>query len=695
MSIANKVFTVLTEFRFETQAAVAETGVLQRAVEKVSMAADQSMASMVGYAAAMVTGYFSVFKVISMAVSASEELTKSQLTLANIFSGQRSYLQGPLDTFAQRMQFSKQVLEDMSDVAKKFSLPEREMSGMVKMMAPVLNKAGVAGDNQSGAIDLSRKFLKAAPTLGVDPGLAQGQMVSMLTGAASLNDTLFRRLLTETDAFTKIAKTKNATDAFNKLDEKDRFKMISEGLEQFSKDMDVVQGMTGLLSSKMTLLMDRLIGIKGILVPLGDSILPLLRVALDGVIEIIDTRLRVAVQGLANIIKTVIGSPKTVGEAVDALTPLYATMKQISALKSDVSLAGKLSGLIGFMLMIATASKWAAMLGVTFPVVGRALSLFVGFFTKIGLAVVAFLAKIGIFSIMFKLLAFAVNAVLIPFLAFTALFQILSRAAALAKVQDLKNVFGDPKVMQRITDASARLMNGLAKLAWPFYFIMDQLARFLSPVFELGFWLKPLLWGFEALASVVEGMGNVLFQAMAGFQGLMFMLLQLGNMLFSQEGNPAKVLLDVFKDFLTLLHNNVMIIVDVFRAMFMRIAEMGHALLSGQLGKVASLAAAPLNVAPRNLLEYSDTTKDLDRAMGAGIDEFLMSNFGDYQKAKERMMVSNSVTNIHKVEIRQDFKENLEPDRVAHSVVRALGSLAKNPTQSAGRSMQGALLNGS
>lgn len=684
----NKVFTVLTEFRFDIQSAVAETGVLQKSVEKISTASNQAMASLAGYAVALVGGYFSVWKVMSSAVMASEELTKSQLTLANIFSGQRNYLTGPLDTFANRMDFAKQTLEDMSDVAKKFSLPEAEMAGMTKLMMPVLIKAGVAGPNMGGAIDLSRKFLKASPTLGVDPNLAQGQLVSMLTGAASLNDTLFRRLLTETDAFIELSKDKNATQKFNTMDEAKRFKMISEGLNQFSKDVDVVQGMTGLLSSKMQLMRDRLVGIKGILVPLGEAVIPMLRVALDTLIQFIDTTGRKLVGSLSGIIKASVGAPKTIWDVVDALTPMYATMKQLGNLKKDVSSAGTLAGIFGLMSAMPFLWKIARAL----PIIGTAIGTALGWVSRGAIMFLGFLAKIGAFTLAFKLLGFVLTKLLWPLLLMTTIFQILSRASAIAKVNDIKNVFGNGEVWGRVTGATAKLTTGLARLAWPFYFIIDRVARAASFLFEFGTYIGPVIWLFEALASTVEFLADGLFSAMAGFQGLVFAIMEI---LALDNTKVAGTIGELFMDALKLMGNFSIAVVNIFKDIFVRIIEIGHALLSGNFTQAKNLATSPvLKQEDWGLMPYSGATGRIGGAFNAGIDDFISSNFGDYEKAKERMMVSNSVTNINKVEIRQDFKENQEPDRVAHSVIRALGELAKNPTQAVGRSMQGGLLSG-
>jgi hypothetical protein len=53
--------------------------------------------------------------------------------------------------------------------------------------------------------------------------------------------------------------------------------------------------------------------------------------------------------------------------------------------------------------------------------------------------------------------------------------------------------------------------------------------------------------------------------------------------------------------------------------------------------------------------------------------------------------IQNMITNIGKVEIKNDFKEQLEPDRIAFTLVEQLKRVAQNPGQG-GRSFSGGLV---
>lgn len=86
------------------------------------------------------------------------------------------------------------------------------------------------------------------------------------------------------------------------------------------------------------------------------------------------------------------------------------------------------------------------------------------------------------------------------------------------------------------------------------------------------------------------------------------------------------------------------------------------------------------------------TGADTKNAFYNGYDDFLKRN-------KDRLgdpgtTAQTQVTNIGKVEIRNEFREQLQPDRIAFSLKQQLLKVAQNPTQARGRSFQGAFAGG-
>ena len=146
-------------------------------------------------------GGSSVLGALSKAITASEKFRASQIDLSNIIAANRDKLIGPIDDFNARMSVSEQILKRVAKDARTFSLPQQPFVDTTKLLSAQLVTKGLAGPNFQNAIDLSRNFLKSAPTLGVDAGLAQGQLLRLIEGRATRGDTLFNRLSGETDAF--------------------------------------------------------------------------------------------------------------------------------------------------------------------------------------------------------------------------------------------------------------------------------------------------------------------------------------------------------------------------------------------------------------------------------------------------------------------------------------------------------------
>lgn len=71
----------------------------------------------------------------------------------------------------------------------------------------------------------------------------------------------------------------------------------------------------------------------------------------------------------------------------------------------------------------------------------------------------------------------------------------------------------------------------------------------------------------------------------------------------------------------------------------------------------------------------------ISAAYNTGIDEMIQRIFGKIDTGEGAL--ATNVTNISKVEINQDFKQQQEPDRIAFTVADTLLKLARNPTQAA------------
>lgn len=114
--------------------------------------------------------------------------------------------------------------------------------------------------------------------------------------------------------------------------------------------------------------------------------------------------------------------------------------------------------------------------------------------------------------------------------------------------------------------------------------------------------------------------------------------------------------------------------------------------LMENLGTVSILAWAGLNGLFFGLFQFIKNLSEgkilnafsgVADAFNAGVTDVIEKNLkglGDQNGA-----IVNQVTNIGKVEIKNQFKENMEPDRIAFSLTKQLQKVAQNPTQSRGR----------
>jgi hypothetical protein len=614
--IGPQVFQVLTEFRFEIGSAVANSKALQGAVEGISTAADNTLLSFqrlgLGLVAQMGLGPGSFLGILGAAIQASDKFGQSQRQFANIISSNMDHLTGSIGTFEERMASSAVIMQKINKLAQEFSLPASDLLDMSKLLAATLVPKGLAGTNFGTAIDISRQFLKSAPTLGVDPGLAKGQLLDMIQGRASMNDTLFQRLMNETSAFKPFNK-QGGPQAFNVLPAPERVRLVGLALKQFSSDMDVLKGNAMSLSGEMRRLGEAIKGPFSILKPLGDVILePLLKM-----LHILNSELQMKgkeiVESLAKFLKPFISDPQA----------LLVNILQLRKLKTDTKLAGEATGLLGIFLGVA---HMLHMLGLQGTATHIALTGLTSGLRFLGIGIATLAGWVGtllmfvtgassvfgaIFSIMNGLVVVA-SRVLVPFALMLGLFQLISRARAIAQVEDTKSILGSTPAM---ATALAKLNTVINLLLEPFIRIYDYVARLIAPLFRVSYY-------FDILVFVIDQVANAVILVQGTFQGLVYALLETLNQaqsLFTGGGFS-----------------------------FSKIGE----------------------------------------AFNAGIDDMIEKNMTAIKNGEGAVV--QQTTNIAKIEIQNNFKEQMEPDRIAFTLKDQLLKAANNPGQASGRSLQGA-----
>jgi hypothetical protein len=592
---AAQVFNVLTEFRFETGSAIASSGALQSAVENVSTAADKALISFEKLSLGIIsnlTGGGGVLGLFATAIKSSEDFLKVQVALANVM-GRGS------GSFAERMDYADKKMANIVEKARKFGLPSEALAGITKILTPILAPKMGATKAIDTSIDLGRSFLKAAPTLGMDPFMAQDNLQRAMLGTIDAGDQLFMTLTQDTKAMAQFI---GNADKFRKLPLAQRIKVLTEALDEFSGDMAVVERMANSVGGQMQILKDSLVGIGSILKPLGDVLSSVIVRILQRVNKFIQGDLKLAVENLALVVEPFTRDLKS----------LFATFIQLKSLQSDMKSAGGFIFNTGALLGVGHALKF---LGINIPIISAALAglaAVVDFFGKslIGGAAGKILSGgfltgvLGFFNSLFIFL----TRVFVPLAALVALFQFFARVAAHVKIIFAETLMG---FFERFSELGLII----GRVSAVFMQGFDALARFaaISPVMNIFFWF------LDKLMSTLEYVTERIAVAVAAFQGLAFALMEM--------------------------------IIQIKNAI----------MLKGFNGAA------------------------IGDAFSGGVDMMLAELFPKIAaKIDDGSATPQQTVNISKIEIKNDFKEMLEPDRVAFTIKDQILKAARNSTSARG-----------
>jgi hypothetical protein len=706
------VYEVLTEFVFDTRGAIENSEMLKGAVDKISSAADGAMFSLNRVAEFASHGLglnLSVMGMLGGAISSFEKFSKTRLTFANIIASNMENLTGNVVTFNDQLAVSQRIMKDIAKVAREYSLDESSMVSTTKMLSALLTPMGLSGKNMGNAVNLARMFEKSAPVLGIDTGQAQGELVRLISGQASMGDTLFRRLVSDTAPFSKYRSMMQnpmmmhhmgggPAQMFNMMPMEKRFDMINRALNQFSSNADVVAGNANLLANKFMALKNELIGIDGILIPIGDVLSNQIKPVLTKVMEFLEHYVRPAMERFGGALKRAFENPERI----------YATIRQLQQMRGDLHQAIHLQHLLGEAMF----ALWLLRLP---PVMTLVRTLGGAFMTMTGLGLRAskFLAGFldmslfarGLTVVRFLLggVGFVLQRFILPLAAFFAILQLFSRAKGYAEALDAKTMLAQaPKIGKTLAELGA----AFKRVAYPFEYLFDKAARVIAPLFQYSYYILLLSDNLGRLRSPLETVGIASENAVAS-------LLALGSALGVTFQDVGIVVSAAFGPMFTAIKETF---IGVGKVIIYAFSPMVHAVLlvvkSIFTGIVDIIIAAfgPMGVAIKALLDKSAGPGGMAGALSAQLpglqnpvtafEKTYADVLADLRKSfknkkDEDKNISNNNVNIGSVNIHKDFKENQEPDRIAHSLVQTLKGIAINPTQAAKRSYSGMLTQGS
>lgn len=641
---AVKAFEVLTEFRFDIAGAVASTDTLTQKVGNLTAVAEEATASLTYLGGSFLSSMGlsipgmggSLLGFFGTAAQAAEKAQDSALTFANIIAANKDKLTGPINSFNDRLRISERIMLNIGEQAREFALPEMDLLNMTKLLSvPLINK-GLAGKDMDVAIDIGRNLLKAAPSLQLHPAEIEGQLMRLMEGAASSQDTLFRRLAMDTDAMRPFL-GKGGAQKFNTKDAAERVDLLRRALGQFTADVNVVKMRTESLTAQIQVLKDQLTGVNSVLIPLGRQIRSILVQSLQYVNQTIAAEGRALMASAARLTGGFLESPK---QMITNLLQLRELSNDLHRTGASLSFGGSVMGIawiLGKVFRIAAlgnpiigglAMSFHFLFGAINRVDNPILNLVATMIKwAVGIALVAaVLAKFGVLGAAITLVF---KGILLPMLVMMTLSQIISRAVAKARIADAEAL---PMLITRLTWAFESLVDSLAPVVRPFMDMVDSLATAIMPIFRVTTWGELLITFLYKLADAIRFFALGITGWLAAFSGVM-------------EGFLNVILKLQEFSFMDVLSGD---------------ANLGEAFTSGF---------------KQEFMRY------LNKANQPGKPD----------ENGNVLNTSSHVTNIGKVEVRQDFKENMEPDRIAASFVKVIGEIGRNPTQAQGRSFSGAL----
>lgn len=628
--IAN-VFSVATEFNWEIGNALLASRQMTDGINQISQAADKTLSTVknlgYGLAANLGLGQLGAIGIFKSAVESNNDFRKLQLSLANLISANKDNLIGPIDTFNDRLNVSAMVLGRIGKMAREFSLDEKAFVKFTETTLGMLLPKKLAGQNFDTAINLSRQVLKAAPIVypGMNPMMLQNDIQEIIEGRAGSHNVLFRRLGADTNVFQEAFKGKGGkggvASLFNATDVSKRVELLSKALNTFAKDTDVVAGNVNTLTGQMTRLNTLITGpVSSILRPLGEVLTQPLLEVMKGFGDVLDNQGRTLVASFARILKPIIGNPERL--LVDVLQ-----VRRLSADSQRTMKFGKvIAEVVGAMSLLHFATKipvvgpfFASLREVIFS--ARALA-----FSAVGTGISKSLGFIfsgrGLLRIYIGFFEGIAGIASVAGKVLPVLARVLGPTALLfALFQTISRAIA----IAHISDAKEALKIA-PQLSQSLEMLGRNFAYVLSPVTEL----------LDAVAHLL----SPLFKASLWMKILMFNI------------NGLNAVLQLLGT-----------VVSWIKGLVLGLGQVVQYLLTG-----GWQGATPFQMWDDMKAQFMD---GWTRMMRQNVDAL---------KGPDGAVVSQT-TNIGKVEITNQFKEQMEPDRIAFALVHQLKKTAQNPTQ--------------
>lgn len=640
-------FNILTAFKFEVGAALASSNQMGKALDGLSEKAkglnEQLKFSAIQWGAQLTGAQFGILGFFRNLLETSEETYDIQRRMATLITNNpKAFAEGPLK-FKDAMQVSEGIMKNIVKEADKFGLDTTKYFYKIEGINAALFGKGVTGVNFQNSRKLARNIMLGSEML---PGLEnidiQNSMLALVMGQARRGQKLWDTLRADTKTLGGIT-----APQFNRMTPAGRVENLNKAYEELIKNEDALLARMNKLSVQMTRLRDRFTGILNITTKMGEVLRQFVIENIKLTIKFVDDQLAPVFDKLGGVLKKLVEGK--------SLVDLYFQIKELGTISKSVSISGTLASL-SFGL-----TELAAFLA-SFPKVRGAL--FKGLrFLGVGLAAGA--SKITVvFAIMSKVFGFLLRAVTYYAKFWAAAFTV-SRIWEKAKIQaDKLDTIAFGKKIGDLTTQTIGLSEALIKLTAPFKWFTEKTAELVSPFMSVGFWL-------EQLGKVLGFLGNVeILSATSAMDQFTLAINSLGNSLIKYSAGIMALGLKFSKYVL---------------------GTLGMAAGSGIGGPIGAAIGGLAGWGLGSYLGNKTKEKYGDLNLGELMDE-IEKEMRAAKETGEKSFVQNNLTNIAKVEIRNQFSENFDADRVAVTLMdqleqasqNPLGSINSNPSKIAG-----------
>ena len=646
----SQTFNVLSAFKFHIGGALAQGQTLGNSLDKLSNKAEELNEklkfSAVHWGAQLTGTQFGILGFFRNVLDLSNDAYEAQRKMATLMVNNQKYFRdGPKD-MATAMKTSAMLMKEIGKDANKFGIDSWEhLKTIQSLTAYLVKQPGGTGMNLERSIALARNVALGTEMLpGLDNIDIPTQLFRLVTGNVDQRQTLFRTLRDDTTQFKGMSASR-----FSGLSTDKRVDLINKAMKELVMNSDALAYRTRGLNVAFTILKNQFQGVDAVTKKLGDVFRENITKNVQGLIRYSE-KLRPVFDNISKTLSGLIGDK--------SLVDLYFQLKNVASIGKSFKDA-KIFSAVAFGLFEVFSVL------MMFPRINRAIMTGLGFLSKQFGSLVLWLgitgSKLRIFSFIFS----ALTKYLGYFITMFTASRIWEKAKVIGQKITVDRYAND---MGNLTAESLRLAEALSKLKAPFTWFTDETAKMLGVLTAKVFW--------------IEKIGMLLGKA------------------FGDDVNTTADAIKVFHTRLNTLANYLMDMASIFVVLATKLEPFMGTItglaVGGSFGPVGSAIAGIGGIGFDVWRNWGKKNEHDDLSFFEKVNIIRESMSKSALKAAEEKAEDKekpkNLYNIGKVEIRNQFAENFDSDRVAITMLdlfekgvnQKVGSSYNNPIKTVG-----------